>query len=410
MTHRRSIRFFAAIGCLVAAVSLAGCAAFFSPVQESVTLETGISSIDPNLFLKEGKTAQLVSDVSGIDLTQPGTYSLEFSKGKNTWSTQLHLVDTTAPTATPVEQTIYNNETLEPQALVTDVKDLTPVEITFAEEPDFTKGGSHTVQILLTDTSGNVGRVSVPLTVLVDTTAPEFSPMQTLKVNLGQTVSYRKGITATDDRDGEISFTIDSSAVNLEQKGSYIITYSATDSSGNTTKVERTVEVSASVVVNQELVDELAKKVLDKIIKEGMTPHEKLLTIFNYVRKNMSYKAASDSDLLKGAYRALTKHNGDCYNYFAITKVLLDNCGIDNIPVERDSKKSSHYWLLVNIGTGWYHLDTLGTYAEFPFKCFMKTDAEVKAYSKSRTDGKTDYYKFDESALPERATEKYKAP
>lgn len=386
---------------------LTGCG---SPVQESVTLETGLSAIEASQFLKEDKTAELITDVSGIDLTQPGTYTLEFQKGKRTWQSTLHLVDTTAPTATPVAQTIYSVQTLQPENFVTDVYDLTQVQITFAQTPDFTQGGAHTVQILLTDTSGNTATIEAPLTVLVDTTFPEFSGIEPLKVNLGQTVSYRKNITATDDRDGEIPFTIDSSAVNLEEKGTYTIYYSATDSSGNTTRVERTVEVCSEVVVNEELVNELAQKVLSKILKEGMSPHEKLEAVYNYVRKNMSYKNASDKDLLKGAYHALTKHSGDCYNYFAITKVLLDNCGIDNLPVERDSTKSSHYWLLVNVGTGWYHLDTLGTYAQFPFKCFMKTDAQVEAYCRSRTDGKTDYYKYDKSLYPDRATEPYKAP
>ena len=403
----KSVKFWLTV--LFAGVLLTGCA-FFSPVEESVTLETGLSSIEASQFLKENKTAQLITDVSGIDLTQPGTYTLEFQKGKSTWQSTLHLVDTTAPTATAAAQTIYSCETLQPEDFVTDVFDLTPVTVAFVTAPDFTKGGEHKVQILLTDTSGNTATVEAPLTVLVDTTFPVFSPMETLKVNLGQTVSYRKGITATDDRDGEISYTIDSSAVNLEEKGSYTIYYSATDSSGNTTKVERIVEVCSEVVINEELVNEMAQKILKKIIKEDATPHQKIEAIFNYVRKNISYKSSSDKTLLKGAYRAMTKRSGDCYNFFALSKVLLDNCGIDNLPIERDSKSSSHYWLLVNIGTGWYHFDPLAPNNAYPFKCFMKTDAQVKAYSRSRTDGKTNYYKFDESLYPERATEKYKDP
>jgi stage II sporulation protein E len=101
---------------------------------------------------------------------------------------------------------------------------------------------------------------------------------------------------------------------------------------------------------------------------------------------------------------------GDCYNYFAMAKVLLDLCGIDNLPVERYKGSSSHYWLLVNAGTGWYHYDPSPQSAADPFRCFMKTDAHVKAYSRSRSDGKYDFYKFNESLYPERATEKYKAP
>ena len=103
-------------------------------------------------------------------------------------------------------------------------------------------------------------------------------------------------------------------------------------------------------------------------------------------------------------------HRGDCYNYFALTKVMLDLSGIDNIPVERYKGKTTHFWLLVNIGTGWYHFDTSPQSGENAFRCFMKTDAQVTKYAKNRTDGRKDYYRIDKTKYPALATEKYKAP
>jgi len=217
-------------------------------------------------------------------------------------------------------------------------------------------------------------------------------------------------VTATDDRDGQLQFSVDSSRVNLEQEGIYRIIYEASDSSGNTTKVERAIQVSASLVINQELVEEKAREILDKIIREDMNDHEKIKQIYNYVRKNVAYSSSSEKDILSAAYKAMVKRKGDCYNYFAMAKVLLDLCGIDNLPIERYKAKSSHYWLLVNVGTGWYHYDPSPQSAEDPFRCFMKTDKQVKAYAKSRVDGRSDYYKFNEELYPERATETYKAP
>lgn len=399
------------LGLLIAA-ALVACAMIFAPppVQEYVVLEAGSRQIPLEQFAKEGKAVALLTDVSDIDLTQPGEHRLEFAYKKKTCSSTLKIVDTTPPEGVPVEHTIYNDETLTPEDFVTDIRDLTDTAVSFAQTPDFTKEGEQTVKLLLTDTSGNVGAVEAKLTVVADTTFPEFSPMEDLKVNMGQTVSYRKNITATDDRDGEISYTVDSSGVNLEKEGAYTITYTATDSSGNTTRVERKLIVSASLVINQELVEETADKLLAKILKEGMTDHEKIYTIFFYVRKNVAYSSAPNKDIYSAAYHAMTKRRGDCYNYFAMAKVLLDRCGIDNLPVERYKAKSSHYWLLVNIGTGWYHYDPSPQSLEDPFRCFMKTDAQVKAYARSRSDGRSDYYKFDESKYPDRATKKYKAP
>ena len=396
----------------VLAAALVICAVVFAPppVVESVTMEAGSEQIPLMQFPKEDKIVTLVTDVSGIDLKQPGEYTLEFAYKRKIFFSTLRIVDTTPPTGTPVEHTIYNDQTLTVEDFVTDIQDLTPVSVSFAQTPDFTKVGDQTVQVKLTDTSGNVGIVEAKLTVIADTTFPEFSPMEELVVNIGQTVSYRKGITATDDRDGPLSFTIDSSGVNLEKEGVYVIKYQATDSSGNTTTVERKLTVSAALVVNQELVEEKAKEVLSRIITQDMSDHDKIYAIFYYVRRNVTYSNAANKDILTAAYQAMVKRKGDCYNYFALAKVLLDQCGIDNLPVERYKGKSSHYWLLVNIGTGWYHYDPSPQSDEDPFRCFMKTDAQVKAYARSRSDGRSDYYKFDESKYPARATEKYKAP
>lgn len=390
--------------------ALVTCAVVFmpAPVHESVTVEAGTKEIPMHLFPKEGKEVTLVSGTENIDLNKPGEHVLEFSYKEKTYPSTLVIVDTTLPTGKPVEHTIYNDQTLDVKEFVTDIEDVTDVTVTFETAPDFTKVGEQTVRILLTDTSGNVGFVDAKLTVIADTTFPVFSEMEELKVNLGQSVSYRKNVTATDDRDGDITYEIDSSAVNLEEAGTYIIKYSATDSSGNTTTVERKIHVMAELVVNQELVDEMAKDILAKILTDDMTPHEKIKKIYFQVRYNMAYSHSSETEIPEAAYKAMTKRKGDCYNYFAYAKVLLDNAGIDNIPVERYGGKTSHFWLLVNIGSGWYHYDPTPQSAADPFRCFMKTDAQAKAYAKGRSDGRDDYYDIDYSKYPELATEKYK--
>lgn len=396
---------------LIASGALVTCAMVFvpSPVHKSVTLEAGVSEIPMDLFSVVDKQVTLLSDIKDIDLNKPGTYTLEFSYKDKTYSSVLQIVDTTAPTGKTKGYTIYNDETLSAEDFVVEINDFSAVTVSFGVEPDFTKVGQQTVVIHLTDTSDNVGVVTAQLNVIADTSFPVFSEMEELKVNLGQSVSYRKNITATDDRDGELAFTIDSSDVNLEEEGAYIIKYEATDSSGNTTTVERKIHVMSELVVNQELVDELAQEILDKIFTDDMTPHEKIKAIYFHVRRNVSYSHSSETDYLKAAYDAMTKRRGDCYNYFAYAKVLLDLAGIDNIPVERYKGRSSHFWLLVNLGTGWYHYDASPQSEDDPFRCFMKTDAQVQAYANSRSDGRDDYYDIDYSKYPELAKEKYSA-
>ena len=400
------------LSCIFLLTVAVACAIYFapSPVHETLSVELGSDSVEVSQFYKEGKTARLLSDLSSIDLGAPGTYELSFGYRNRVYKSVLSVVDTVAPTAKPVEQTIYNDQTLEPSDFVTDIFDLTEVSVTFGKTPDFTKAGQQTVTILLTDTSGNRATVEVPLTVLVDESFPEFSPMEDLTVNIGQTVSYRKNITVTDDRDGQISYTIDSSGVNLQEAGTYTIIYTATDSGGNTTTVERKIHVSATLTINQELVDEKVQEVLSQIVTEDMDAHKKVKAIYNYVRNHIAYAPSKDDDVLTGAYNAIVKKKGDCFNYFALAKVLLDACGIENMRIDRYQGTSSHVWLLVNAGTGWYHYDVSPQSMEDPFRCFMKTDAQVKAYAEGRSDGRSDYYQFDESLYPDRATTNYKAP
>ena len=87
------------------------------------------------------------------------------------------------------------------------------------------------------------------LKVNPDTTAPII----TLKGNNPQSItvgnSYvEAGATATDNIDGDLSskITIDSSNVNINAVGSYIVSYSVSDNSGNTATATRTVNVISS--------------------------------------------------------------------------------------------------------------------------------------------------------------------
>lgn len=406
----KKIMIWLAVIVVVAMSTLVTCAVVFepSPVLEAVTVEIGSEAVDPQQFVKEGREVTLVTDLSTISLDKLGEHRVEFSYKKKSYFSTLQIVDTTKPVGKPVEHTIYNDETLTPEDFVTDVVDATETELSFYQDPDFTVAGQQDVVVRLTDAAGNSNLIVAKLTVLADTTAPVFSEMEKLTVNIGQAVSYRKDITVTDDRDGELSFTIDASQVNLEEEGTYTIVYEASDKSGNVTKVEREIFVSSKLVVNQELVEEMAQDILDKIIKEDMSDHDKIFAVFMYIRKNVFYSSSKETELYSAAYKAMKYKKGDCYNYFAIAKVLLDQLGIDNIPVERYQGRSSHFWLLVNIGSGWYHYDASPQSAADPFRCFMKTDKQVNSYARSRSDGRRDYYKIDYSKYPELATEKYK--
>ena len=90
----------------------------------------------------------------------------------------------------------------------------------------------------------------------------------------------------------------------------------------------------------------------------------------------------------------------------AVSKALLQAAGIPTVVVERDrhEDETRHYWLLVDIGDGWYHFDSGSRSMAPQFEAFMRTDAELQWY---RDNYQEHYYRFDPDAYPERGTDSY---
>lgn len=159
-----------------------------------------------------------------------------------------------------------------------------------------------------------------------------------------------------------------------------------------------------TLTFTQEEFDALVSDVLDSIIQDGMTPLEQAKAVFTYVHNNISYTGHADkSDWMNGAYVGLTTMKGDCFTYYAVSRALLDALEIDNLPVERVGGKTLHFWNLVNCGDGWYHFDACPRSIKMPsFNSFMVTDEQIAAFTAMAG---RNYYDFDGSLLPERATE-----
>lgn len=117
--------------------------------------------------------------------------------------------------------------------------------------------------------------------------------------------------------------------------------------------------------------------------------------IFNWVHSNISYQTMTTYESFEeAAYGGFTRRSGDCYVYFACSKMLLDIAGIPNLMVERyPVETNSHYWNLVQIDGLWYHCDAT-VFRDHPDMYFLCTDEEID-------DG---HHSFDHSLYPERAT------
>ena len=358
-------------------------------IVREVTIEAG-TAIELDAFLTEPLTdCGFYTDITGIDTSVPGSYGIviKFSDfGKEFHQdTVLNIVDTTAPTAEAVPQTVYCDELPEASSVVTNVYDLAPVAVSYKTEPDVSQGGEYVFDVLLTDASGNETVVEVPFTVIDDHLAPLIYGAHDMEAFIGDSIAYLDGITVTDDYDDEPQLAVDNSAVDPVMPGIYPITYTACDENGNSTSV--TVELNLRIrperYYEPEVLYELCRQLNEQygIYTEDMTDIEKAFRIFNWASHNVYYSGVADkTDWTCAAYDGLTTLRGDCYNYYAVCRAFLDMEGIPNLLVSRYPVTwSPHYWNLVYLDGAWYHCDALAFSSPHGYY-FMCSDADVNPY------------------------------
>ena len=404
MTSRIRRRLFvrAVLLALVILIGVIGVRMLFArDVKSNVQWEAGNGIPAAAVFLeKQNIKATILTNLKSLDLSIPGSYPVEIQIGTKTYESTLQVVDTAPPKGTPVNQQGGVNGRLEAEAFVTDIEDKTPVTVSYASEPDFSRGGTQTVTIVLTDAGGNETKLTAELTLVEDFEPPVINGVEDQTVTVGGTIAYKKGITVTDNIDTEVTLEVDSSQVNLQEPGVYSVTYTATDSAGNTATAtaQITVEEKKAALTGQEAeLAELAAQVLDSITNSSMTKKEIALAIYEWCNTRITYTNSSDkSDWVAEAVNGLNIHAGDCFTYFSVAKALLTQTDIPNIDVlKSDTSHSSHFWSLVDVGEGWYHFDTTPRKGEGDY-FFLVTDEQLEAYSHSHSNS----HIFDHSLYP----------
>ncbi|MBP3809666.1 MAG: transglutaminase domain-containing protein [Clostridiales bacterium] len=354
----------------------AGAATFFlsyfntqsDKILPSVTIETGTPIVFESFLKEPVESSRFITDVSGIDTNVPGSYQLTVGFWRFRKTVILNVVDTTAPTAEAVPQTIYCDRLPAASSVVTDVYDLAPVTIEYVTEPDVSQGGEYVFQVSVKDASGNEKIVDVPFTVVDDHTAPLIYGAHDLEGFVGMNQSYLDGITVTDNYDPNPVLVVDNSQVNTNISSSFPVTYIATDENGNSSSVTvtLTLRVKPDRYYDPEIVYDMARRAIEQnnIYDEDMTDVQKAFRIFNWVHNNIHYIGTSDkSDWTVGAFDGFSTHQGDCFTYYACCRAMLDVAGIPNLLVERyPITWSPHYWNLVQLDGQWYHCDACYAY------------------------------------------------
>lgn len=380
-----------------------------SKTKENIKVDISNRVYTVEAFLKEK------NDLAGASIIEPlivpekmGIYPAKIKIDDIIYESNIVVTDLTPPKGDPADQQIWQNDQIDASKFVTNIQDVTSVTVRYKEQPDFSLAGEQTVTIILSDEANNETELEAKLTVIQDTEPPAIYGVKDNTIYINNPVSFKKGIYVYDNRDGEISVQVDSSGVNQKKAGEYKVIYTATDSSGNTSRKEAIYTVKEMKVTMEQL-EELADEILARITTPEMDLREKAWEIYEYVNKHLTYTGYSDkTDWMFEAYNGITNAVGDCFTYFAMSELLLNRIGMETMRVERLSKpgEAKHYWHLVNYGEGWYHFDAC---IHIPkLVSFMLTDAEVDAFS-ARVGKDNYYYRFDKANYP-RTPEKYNYP
>lgn len=382
-------------------------------VKDVVMIEAGDPCPSVSKFLEWAcDDAYIVSGISeDMDMSHVQTYDVVIHLYHRDVAAKLYVVDTVAPEVKTKDRSVMLGEAFEAGDFVESVSDVTDYTVCYEEEPDVQGAGTYEIALNVTDEGGNVTRAEARLEVIEDVTPPVIEGVREITINVGDSVSYKKNVTVTDDYDDDVRLEIDNSQVDTDTPGKYQVIYRAADRAGNETTVvttlhvrEEAAELPAGVpAITEETVNAAADEILASITDSSMSQYEVLKAIYDWCHSKIAYAdGASKSDWVQGAYDGLISRKGDCYTYAMTAKCLLTRAGITNMDIERVKVgDSSHYWNLVDIGEGWHHFDTCRRADGSTF--FYLTDAELMEYSDAHTGSRypngTHYY--DRTLYPE---------
>ena len=381
---------------------------FYGNIRTEIRSEAGDPVPSAQAFIKRPSSSiKVLQGTEGISETVPGTYTVEFKWLLFRKKARLVIEDTTAPSGTVRDITAATGTQIEASQFVVSAEDISGVSATYKNIPDFDAEGTREVTINLTDAYGNVTGLAAELTLMDDTQAPQILGAINRTVYVGETISYRSGVTVEDNKDPSPKLSIDNSQVDLDTIGRYPVTYTATDAVGNSSSVTITVNVEERPAGYENIEDlyALADKLLAQLFPGGNIAASSLnlneqietaYTVFRWIRTNVPwYGGRIEHNYVEQAMKALQGNSGDCYTCTVGCKVLLERLGFEVMLLERTNAIGRHSWLMVKIGDSWYHMDPAPIYVQ-TFICFLGTDEQLLAFNELRPD----YYTHDWAQYP----------
>lgn len=325
----------------------AQCTASFAWLKDAVTLELGQTLTREDLLYSPEKDAHLISDAD-LDLlnTAPiGAYTISSTAGGKTLECQVTIQDTQGPVLQLQEHQVYLYGSVRMEDFIVSATDASgEVILRMLTEPDCYTEGVQTIVIEAEDIHGNITTAQTMLYVATDVSAPVISGAgEAMTVEKYAAPDFLAGVTAQDDRDGEVEVTVDAGMVDTSVAGDYYITYTARDSSGNVATHRRKVTVLHNEEDTLALVQSIAAQLEDDPEK-----------IRDYIRSSIYYSTNWGGE--DPVWYGFTNKYGNCYVHALCLKAVLDEKGYNTQLIWVVDK--THYWLIIEMEPGvWRHID-----------------------------------------------------
>ena len=331
--------------------SLGSCTLSYAWIHPQVTIELGSAVSKEDILLNIEKDGDLITQetLDALNQSPVGTYPITITtEDGRTAVCQVTIADTTPPEIKVQDVTVFEGDPVALEDLLLEATDIAgPVTTKLLQEISTEKAGAYTITLEATDSNGNVATADCKLTVQKDEQAPVFSGLKTITTKKNKKLNYTSGVTANDNRDGNVTFTYDASKVNLTKSGTYYVTYTAVDKAGNKATSRRKVVVEHDGTDTDALVEKIAATLSNDPEK-----------IRDYVRNNIKYSSDWGGD--DPVWFGFTNKKGNCYVHALCLQELLEAKGYETNLIWVTDK--SHYWIQVKLNGVWKHIDaTPGT-------------------------------------------------
>lgn len=321
------------------------CTISYTWLKESLTVELGTQIAVEDLLLNPQKGGHLI-DEEALELlnnSPAGEYTVESTDGGKTCVCKVTIADTVAPQLEAQSLVVEQGVPLSKESFVVSLSDISQnVTLTLEGNLSTAACGNFPLKLTATDPSGNATTVELTLTVVYDATAPVFKGMAEMNAPKNSEPDYTAGVSATDNRDGEVEFTVDASRVNMAEAGTYYVVYTATDKSGNKATYRRKLVVPHDSADTDALVAYHAARCGTSV-----------LSIRNYITGNIMYNTSWGGD--DPVWYGFTNRAGNCYVHALCLQRLLAYHGYQTQLIWVTDQ--SHYWLIVFVDGGWKHID-----------------------------------------------------